>query len=130
MQAKKLFASVTLGAFAMGGAMALEGAAQASTTAQPAAAISAQLAKPKVCKFKVRHVNSRLNVRKFKKTKGKRIRVHQPIGYLKPHEKTAGVCKTYRGWNIVAGHKMGKPKKMVFGASWHYYLKKGKKIKK
>ncbi|MFG1998875.1 hypothetical protein ACGFNU_06975 [Spirillospora sp. NPDC048911] len=121
LSTKKLFASLTLSTFAVGGAMVVDGAAQASTAdVATTSAAPAPAAEP-LCRFKVRSKYRRVIVRKAKK-RGHYLRVGRPIGYLKPREETIGTCKSYRGWHIVGGHRFGKPKAKVAGAVWHSSL--------
>ncbi|MFI0452162.1 hypothetical protein [Actinomadura sp. 6N118] len=115
MLSKKLFASLTLSAFAVGGAMAMEGVAQASA-AETATAVAAV----PMCKFKVRNKPARVQVRKAVK-KGDRLSLGKPIGYMKAQEMTIGTCKQYDGWHVIGGRVAGK-KQVVAGAIWHAHV--------
>ncbi|KAB2350678.1 hypothetical protein [Actinomadura rudentiformis] len=108
MLSKKLFASLTLSAFAISGAMAVGGS-------------TAEAATEPVCKFKVRKKPARVDLRKAVK-KGESLTLGKPIGYLKALEETVGTCKKYKGWHLVGGHKLGQPEQVIPGAVWHGHL--------
>lgn len=116
MLSKKLFASLALSAFAVGGSMAMEGVAQAGTAEAVTAAATVPL-----CKFKVRNKPARVEVRKAVK-KGEHLSLGKPIGYMKAQDETVGTCKKYRGWHVIGGRRADKPDQGVAGAIWHAHV--------